>query len=164
MTRSRTMSLVMTAAAVLVTLTAPAATAGGGASVCVDTITGVPFSPRFTGTEGEDVYWTGSGDVVDAREGDDLVFSEATPNRAVACLGPGADLFAHSNPAMYSPGRYGVRGGAGPDHITGGVNDDVLVGDEGNDTLIGGPGHDTVDGGPGIDRCDAEVAINCELP
>jgi Ca2+-binding RTX toxin-like protein len=156
--------IVLITAAALTAIMTPVLAAASPATTCVDTVTGVPFSVRFAGTEGDDIYWTGPADVVDAGGGDDLIFSEASPARAVACLGAGADLFAHSNPTQYSPGRYGVRGEGGPDHITGGAGNDVLHGDEGNDTLIGGPGHDTVDGGPGIDRCDAEVVINCELP
>lgn len=158
------LSFVLIAAVAVATLATPTATAEMTPSTCLDPVTGVPFSVRWTGTEGDDVYWTGPADVVDAREGDDFIFSEASPNRVVACLGPGADVFAHSNPVEYSPGRAGVLGGPGNDHITGGMGNDVLHGDDGNDTLVGGPGHDTVDGGPGIDRCVAEIVYNCELP
>jgi Ca2+-binding RTX toxin-like protein len=131
---------------------------------CVDPVTGVPFTASWVGSEGEEVYWLLPSGVVSAAGGDDLVFSEAANPRGVACLGAGADLFANSTPGQFSAGRFGVRGGAGPDHIDGGTGNDVLMGDEGNDTLVGGPGHDQVDGGPGIDRCAAEVMINCEFP
>jgi Ca2+-binding RTX toxin-like protein len=162
--RSRTLSFIMVTAATLTALVAPAATAATPASTCLDPVTGVPFSVRWTGTESNDIYWTGPSDVVNALEGDDWIFSEASLARAVACLGPGADTFAHSNPVEYSPGRYGVLGGPGNDHITGGAGNDVLHGEGDNDTLIGGPGHDVVDGGDGIDRCHAEVMYNCEFP
>ncbi|CAM3877963.1 hypothetical protein KIPE111705_29365 [Kibdelosporangium persicum] len=158
------LSFVMITAAALTALVTPAASAETpGSSTCLDPVTGVPFSVRFTGSEGNDIYWTGLADVVDAREGDDWIFSEASPGRAVACLGPGADSFGHSNPVEYSPGRYGVLGGPGNDNIVGGAGNDVLHGEGDNDTLVGGPGHDIVDGGEGIDRCHAEVTYNCEF-
>ncbi|WP_026361413.1 calcium-binding protein [Amycolatopsis nigrescens] len=132
--------------------------------VCVDPITGVPFLPSWYGTTSDDYLWAQAGAVLYADSGDDMAITDLVGSRAVACLGDGADTLGNSDPAQYSQGAFGVRGGAGTDNLTGGTGNDVLTGDEGNDTLVGGPGRDTVNGGPGIDRCDGEVKIDCELP
>ena len=153
---------------------------GADRLVGVRCLFGTRWGDRIVGSPDSDDLDVGSGDnVVHARGGDDVVYSNAAFGADVFHLGPGDDS---AMPGMGpdrvhgGPGEELVEAANGGDHVEGGAGDDVLhasyrcdfgnsggagtvdmVGNEifggaGDDYLTGDLGNDRIDGGPGSDR------------
>ena len=93
-----------------------------GSAAAGVSITGLPASVHFTGTDpvdGLDIQGAGGDDAINA-----------------SGLAAGVVSFS-------------ADGGTGNDVITGSAGDDVLHGGDGDDVVNGGPGNDVLDGGPG---------------
>ena len=147
-TRLRHALAVVTAAAVLATMSAatvasPASAAKPRCGGFVATIVGTARGERIVGTNRRDVIVARGGrDVIYGRGGNDII-----------CAGNGNDR------VIAGPGNDRVFGQRGRDRINGGPGDDVLLGMVGNDTLNGALGTDTCLQGTG-----AGPILNCELP
>lgn len=98
----------------------------------------------FEATEGVTLDMLGGDDVVQAGQGDDMVYGAA-----------GADALAGSgghDSLWGGDGNDYLTGEAGHDRLAGGVGADVLLGGLGRDRIFGGDGGDLAEGGAGHDR------------
>ncbi|WP_017661585.1 calcium-binding protein [Baaleninema simplex] len=127
-------------------------------------------SNRLNGGSGNDLITTedpasdgtaGTGDVVDAAGGDDIVAGYAGDD---SLLGDsGNDLLSGNQGDDSLLGEAGddiafggqdndyIDGGAGNDSLSGDLGDDIVRGGAGDDIAYGGEGNDTVEGGEGDD-------------
>ena len=132
-----------------------------------DTIDGGPGADTIRGEAGNDCILGGSGDSIDAGEGDDVVLYAA----GVAAVdgGPGTDrLYLGSvNDFDLSQAQISnveiIEGGAGPSVIRYGITGTYpsaaaigLIASPTGSTLVGGSNADTFVGGPGNDLFDAD--------
>jgi Ca2+-binding RTX toxin-like protein len=106
----------------------------------------------------------GSGEIIQARNVEAVVFNDATLMGEAAIVGDSrADTLtgtAGSDAILAGPGDDVISGGDGADWVfandgadsaDGGAGDDYLNGGDGNDTLIGGAGNDFLDGDEDVD-------------
>ncbi len=109
----------------------------------------IRFGDMIDAGDGDDRVWSyGGADLVIAGNGNDIVYSGAGSDRILA--GAGTDtIYAGPGTAEY------VEGGLDDDLIYGSdVGNDTLLGQEGRDRIFGLGGNDTIDGGLANDWID----------
>jgi len=128
---------------------------------CSDPVTNLECCATVVGTNGADVIWAQSGDVIVARGGNDVVYTDFARS-ALICANEGSDYVGNSNPFATTFGAFRIRAGEGADSVQGGSGNDVITGGPGNDVLDARAGHDSVNGQEGSDVCVGESLSNCE--
>jgi Ca2+-binding RTX toxin-like protein len=146
----------------------PATAAQAAVETCVNQRTGQTMVATKVGTSGADTFSRTalnpafriqSGDVISAKEGDDVVIVDASLANLVICLGDGNDTVRY-------PGFTDPNNAPGPFSIMGGPGNDSLKGSLGNDVVNGGSGADFVDAQPfnDADVCsNVESSVGCEI-
>ena len=118
-----------------------------------DVLQGGTGSDQIAGRGGNDTIQpddadVGTRDVVDGGAGADILSYEGRASGVTISLQDPAS----AEDAM--TGVEGLRGGAGPDHLSGDNGANALEGGKGDDALAGGAGRDSLDGGAGDDGLD----------
>lgn len=162
-----------TLGALIVSLAAPAATAG---RILTCTIGGTRGDDRLIGTPNRDVICGKAGnDFIKGRGGNDVLFGQggrdtiiAGRGRDLAHGGVRADILDGNRRGDTLHGDAGndlLRGFGGPDNLFGGTDRDCLYTVDGvsdNDLANGGPGSaDRFDVDPGDDVVNAEIEASC---
>lgn len=108
-----------------------------GSGLEVQSNSSVPFTLRYYGGAGNDVFTSASG----ADHGTDMIFGGAGNDTigGSGLLGGGADDDV-------------ITGSAGADSLFGAGGNDTLSGGDGNDLIGGATGEDVIDGGSGADQ------------
>lgn len=165
-------------AAVVVDVGAGTASGGTATGDLLDSIEGAvgsAFADTLTGDSADNVFMgMGSGDVLDAGAGFDLVYYLYSPTGVTVDLAAQTASGGHATGDSLA-GFEGVLGSTLADvlngsndvnHLLGSGGDDTLVGLGGDDVLVGSTGTDSFSGGGGFDTCDnvvGEVVTSCEL-
>jgi Ca2+-binding RTX toxin-like protein len=111
------------------------------------------------GSGGDTVVGSGAPNVLDARDGNDVVLGGGADD--VLAGGAGNDTLmgeAGGDTLTAADGDDGLAGGDGNDYLGGGGGADVLDGGASDDMLEGGAGIDTLDGADGNDRLNGGEA------